>query len=360
MIKKLDLYIIKKFLGTFFFMIGAFVIIAVVFDVSENIDDLIKSKAPFYRILRDYYLNFCLYFGNLLSSFIIFLTIIWFTSKLAQKSEIIAILSGGVGYSRILRPYFIASSILVCISLTLSHYVVPHANKRKLDFELEYLKEAIIVDDKNLHREIEPGVIAHFYQFSPANMGGSSFSLEKWENGKLTFKLLSSGANYDLQKNMWTINGAQVRKWDEKGIETVTYRARIDTILPMNMDTFGLRPETIGTMNWNELNDFIEAQRKAGSGRIAEFEIEKYNRTASAFSIFILTLIGVTIASRKSRGGTGLHLLLAVVIGFVFIFISRMTAVSAMTIGLPASLAVWVPNAIFLVIGIYLYTRAQK
>ncbi|MFN6379956.1 MAG: LptF/LptG family permease [Flavobacteriales bacterium] len=341
-------------------MICAFVIILVVFDISENIDDFVKSKAPFWRIVVEYYFNMCLYFGNLLSSFIIFLTIIWFTSKLAQKSEIVAILSGGVSYRRLLRPYFLAASLLVANSLLLGHFIVPYSQSKKLDFELEFLKEAIIIDDKNLHREIEPGVIAHFYQFVPANKGGSQFSLENWKEGRLTFKLIAAGASYNEEKNRWTITNAQVRKWDEKGRETVYFKQMIDTILPMDMNTFGLRPEVIGTMNWPELNAFIERQKQAGSGKVPQFEIEKYNRTASAFSIFILTLIGVSIASRKSRGGVGLHLFTAIVIGFIFIFISRFAAVSAMTAGLPAALAVWVPNAIFLLLGIFLYTRAQK
>lgn len=360
MIKKLDLYIIKKFLGTFGFMIAAFIVILVVFDISENVDDLVKSKAPLSGIITDYYLNFAIQYGTILSSFIIFLTIIWFTSKMAQKSEVIAILSGGVSYVRFMRPYFIASTILVIVSLSLSHYIVPKSNKDKLDFELKYLKEAINVDDKNLHREIEPGVIAHFYHFIPAQLGGTNFSLEKWDQGKLTYKLISTGATYNLEKKSWTINNAQVRTFLPDGSEKVKFALRIDTILPMDMDTFGLRPETVGTMNTGELTDFIAIQKKAGSGKIAEFEIEKYSRTANAFSIYILTLIGVTIASRKSRGGTGLHLLLAVVIGFIFIFISRFAAVSAMTVGLPASIAVWIPNLIFLPIGIYLYRVAQK
>lgn len=360
MIKKLDWYIIKKFLGTFFFMICAFVIILVVFDVSENIDDFVKSKAPFWRIVVEYYLMYCIHFGNLLSSFIIFLTIIWFTSKLSQKSEIIAMLSSGISYRRLLRPYFMAASALVAISLLLGHYVVPYAQSKKLDFELEFLKEAIIIDDKNLHREIEPGVIAHFYQFVPANSGGSQFSLEKWENGKLTYKLIAAGATFIPEQNIWSISNAQVRRWYPDSTESVIFRQKVDTVLPMDMNTFGLRPETVGTMNWGELNDFIERQKKAGTGKVPQFEIEKYNRTASSFSIFVLTLIGVTIASRKSRGGIGLHLFIAIIIGFVYIFISRFTAVSAMTAGMPAYLAVWVPNIIFLLVGIFLYTRAQK
>ena len=360
MIKKLDLYIIKKFLGTFGFMICAFVIIAVVFDISENVDDFVKSEAPLSKIIFNYYLNFCLYFGNLLSSFIIFLTIIWFTSKLAQKTEIVAILSSGISYRRFIRPYFIAASLLVAASLLLSHYIVPRAKKQQLDFELQYLKGAITVDEKNMHRELEPGTIAFFSQFTPANKGGSHFSIEKWKEGKLTYKLISTGANFDSDKNLWTINGAQIREWKEDGTQTVRYKMRLDTILPMSVDDFGLRAEIVSTMSWNELNEFIESQKLGGSGRVAQFELEKYNRTASAFSIFVLTLIGVTIASRKSRGGTGLHLMLAVIVGFIYIFISRMTAVSAMNLGFPAYLAVWIPNVIFLFVGLFLYKKAQK
>jgi len=150
-------------------MICAFVIIAVVFDISENVDDFVKSEAPLFKIIFNYYLNFCLYFGNLLSSFIIFLTIIWFTSKLAQKTEIVAILSSGISYRRFIRPYFIAASFLVICSLLLSHFIVPAAVKRQLEFELQYTKSAITVDEKNMHRELEPGTIAFFSQFTPAN-----------------------------------------------------------------------------------------------------------------------------------------------------------------------------------------------
>jgi lipopolysaccharide export system permease protein len=359
-IKKLDLYIIKKFLGTFGFMIAAFVIIAMVFDVSENIDDFVKSKAPFGRIILDYYLNFCLYFGNLLSSFIIFLTIIWFTSKLAQKTEIVAILCGGISYRRFMRPYFITATFLVITSLVLSHYIVPKANARKLDFELDYLKKAITVDEKNMHRELEPGTIAFFQTFTPGNYGGSMFSMEKWKDGKLTYKLLSSGASLDTITGVWTINSAQIREWKADGSETVRYKLKLDTILPMTIEDFGLRVERMNTMSWSQLNEYIDYQRMSGTGRVALFELEKYNRTASAFSIYVLTLIGVTIASRKSRGGTGLHLMLAVVVGFIFIFISRITAVSAMNLGFPAYLAVWIPNVIFALLGIFLYKRAQK
>lgn len=360
MVKKLDLYIIRKFLGTFFFMIGAFVVIAVVFDISENIDELLKSRAPWYKIITDYYLNFCFYFGTLLSSFIVFLTIIWFTSKLAQQSEIIAMLSGGISYGRIVRPYFIASSILVGLLLFLTHVVVPRANRVKYNFEVEYVKDPLTVEERNVHREIEPGVIAYFYAFKPETNSGDNFSLETWKDGKLVRKLMAGSATYNKEKNTWTISNVFIRNYLPDGKESLIRRASMDTILPMDDQDFGLRAEISSAMTWTELSEFIEEQELGGSGRVAQFEIEKYNRTAGPFSIFVLTLIGVSIASRKQRGGTGLHLMLAVIIGFVFVFISRMTTVSAMTLGFPAWLAVWIPNVIFLLVGIYLYSKAQK
>lgn len=361
MIKVLDLYIIRKFLGTFFFMVLAFVVIAVVFDVSENIDDLVKSNAPWHKILINYYLNFCFHFANLLSSFIVFLTIIWITSKLAQRSEIVAMLSGGISYNRILRPYFIAATILVCISLLLTHYVVPHANRTKYDFEVQYLKGALTVAEQNIHREIEPGTIAYFYKFNPGTLSGSNFSLERWKDGRLEWKLISAGATYVTETGKWSINNASIREFHKDGTETLIQKAKLDTTIQLlDVEDFGLRSEIVTAMSWTELNAFIEDQKMSGSGRVAQFEVEKYNRTAGPFSIFVLTIIAVSIASRKSRGGTGLHLMLAVIIGFIFVFISRMTTVSAMNLGFPAYLAVWVPNVLFLFVGLVLYLKAQK
>ncbi len=360
MIKILDKYIIRKFLSTFLFMIFAFVVIAVVFDISENIDELLKSRAPWHKIVIDYYLNFCFYYATLLSSFIVFLTIIWFTSKLAQQSEVIAMLSGGVSYRRFVRPYFIAATILVVILLLLTHIVVPHANRVKYEFEVEYVKDPLTVVERNVHREIEPGVIAYLYQFHTDTNVGDNFSLENWVDGKLKKKIIASNAQYNIEKKTWTINNATVREFFPDGTEALYQRAIIDTVLNMDDQDFGLRSEISGAMSWSELNEFIDEQKLGGSGRVAQFEIEKYSRTAGPFSIFVLTLIGVSIASRKQRGGTGLHLMLAVIIGFVFVFVARMTTVSAMNLGFSASLAVWIPNILFLFVGFWLYRSAQK
>jgi lipopolysaccharide export system permease protein len=222
------------------------------------------------------------------------------------------------------------------------------------------MKDPITVAEKNIHREIEPGTIAYFYAFHPETISGDNFSLEKWKEGRLTFKIIAASAQYLPETKQWRIMNAQIRNFDEAGQVAVTMRAQLDTILPMDEQDFGLRSEITSAMNHRELSEFIDAQKLGGSGRVAEFEVELYNRTASPFSIFVLTLIGVSIASRKQRGGMGSHLMFAVIIGFVFVFISRMTTVSAMNLGFPASIAVWVPNVLFTGVGFWLYSKAQK
>jgi lipopolysaccharide export system permease protein len=340
-------------------MIGAFVIIAVVFDISENIDDLLQSKATIWEIIFDYYLNFCLHFGNLLSSFIIFLTVIWFTSKLAQQSEIIAMLSSGVSYNRILRPYFMVAFSMIAVSLLFGHYLVPLANKRKFEFEVKYLKEQLTIQDKDIHREIEPGLIAYFQRYNPSNLGGSNFSLEHWKDGELTFKLISSSANFKPETQSWSITNAQVRIFKDS-TEQVYFKPKLDTVLEVRPEDFGLRSEIVATMNWSELNAFIADQELSGSGNVAQFELERENRTAAPFAILVLTLIGASIASRKARGGIGFHLAIAIILGFIFVFISRITAVSAMNLGVPTVLAVWIPNILFGLLAFILYKKAQK
>jgi lipopolysaccharide export system permease protein len=249
---------------------------------------------------------------------------------------------------------------LVVLSLLLTHIIVPRANKTKYNFEITHLKGAVTIQEKNIHREIKPGLIAYFFSFKPETKSGDSFSLEDWNNGRLTKKLLANNAAYNDTTKMWRLRNVRIRTLDSLGFEHFQTQAQIDTVLPLKVDDFGLRAEIASAMNRQELDQFIEAQRLSGSGKVAEFEIEKYNRTATPFAIFVLTLIGVSIASRKQRGGTGLHLMLAIIIGFTFVFISRIMAVSAVNLGFPAQYAVWIPNILFAFLGIWLYKKAQK
>jgi lipopolysaccharide export system permease protein len=269
-------------------------------------------------------------------------------------------LSSGISYRRFIRPYFIAAGILVCTSLLLNHYIVPIANKQKYDFEVKHLRDAINVDESNIHREVEPGTIAYFYKVTPSTQSGSNFSLERWKEGRLVWKLVASGATYFPQEKKWTINNAQIREIHDDSTEATWYRQKMDTTLNLTIDDFGLRKEIMTAMTDSELDAFIEVQRMSGSGRTVEFELEKHNRTANSFSIFVLTLIGVSIASRKQRGGSGVHLMIGIIVGFCNVFVSRFLAVSAITAGFPVLLAAWLPNVIFLFVGLYFYSKAQK
>ena len=358
--KKLDWYIVRKFLGTFFFMIAAFCVIAVVFDVSENIEDLVNSEAPLSAILVDYYLNFCLFFGNLLSSFIIFLTIILFTSRLAQNTEIVAMLSGGISFARVMRPYFIASTFLVLGSLLLAHVILPMANRNKVDFEFTYINPTYRISDQNMFREIEPGKIAYFRQITAERHVGYKFSLEHWEDSVLVSKTNSSKAKWMEEEQVWRLTDGKTRVFHPDGTESFTQFVELDTAINMKIADFGQRKEILSTLNYRGLKNYIAEADAKGYGNIAMMEIELYSRTSNAFAIYVLTLIGVSIAARKVRGGTGLHLFLAVLVGFAYVFCQKLTTVAATNVGFPAMLAVWVPNAIFLVLGIWIYIKAPK
>lgn len=358
--KKLDWYIVKKFLGTFFFMIAAFCVIAVVFDVSENIEDLLNSEAPFSAILIDYYLNFCLFFGNLLSSFIIFLTIILFTSRMAQNTEIVAMLSGGISFSRVMRPYFIASTFLVVVSLILAHIVLPIANRNKVDFEFTYINPTYKISDQNMYREIEPGKIAYFRQITAERQVGYKFSIEHWEDSVLISKTNSSKARWLEDEGVWKLTDGKTRTFNPDGTESFVQFIELDTVLNMRIEDFGQRKEILSTLNYRGLKDYIAEADAKGFGNVAMMEIELYSRTSNAFAIYVLTLIGVSIAARKVRGGTGLHLFLAVLVGFAYVFCQKLTTVAATNVGLPAIIAVWVPNVMFLILGVVIYIKAPK
>lgn len=358
--KKLDLYIIKKFLGTFFFMLGVIMSIAIVFDVSEKLEKLVKNEAPFDEIILDYYLNFALHYGNLFSSLLIFLSVLLFTSQMAQRTEIVAIFASGISFKRLMFPYFIGATILVSVSLYFTHYALPIANQKRLEFANQYLHKQYRIKDKNLHRQIDDNTIAYFRTFSPANNHGSKFSLEHWDDdGKLTYKLLAERAKFDTVSGAWEIENFFIREITD-GDDIISRGNKMDTIIPLKPTDFGQRLNIASTMSTHELDVFIEEERKRGSDKTIHFEIEKHQRTSYPFATYILTIIGVSLASRKSRGGIGVHLATGVLIAISYIFAMKVTTVAATNAGLNPLIAVWIPNAFYFLIGIYLYTKAQK
>jgi len=356
----LDRYIIRNFLGTFFLMVALFCVVAVVFDIAENLERLIENGASWSEVLGSYYFSFCLALGNTLSAFIVFLTILLFTSRLAQRSEIIAVLAGGISFQRLMRPYFIASTLIVVGSLVLGHLVLPMTNERKMDFEVEFIHKEFHIAEQHLYREIQPGTIAYFRSINAGREVGYRFVLEQWDDGRLAEKWSASKAKWLPEEQTWRVSNLRRRWWDEQGRERFERVAVLDTALTMRMTDFGQRSAAMSTLGWRQLQEAIEREIAKGSGGERFLQLESHTRTSNAFAIYVMALIGVSVASRRQRGGTGIHILIGVVVGFIYVFSAKLMSVSATHAGIPPVVASWTPNVLFGLLGWVLYRRAPK
>ncbi|MCD4834266.1 MAG: LptF/LptG family permease [Bacteroidales bacterium] len=358
-LKKIDLYIIKKFLGTYFFAITIIISIAIVFDLAEKVEDFLEKSAPANEIVFDYYLNWIPYFANLFSSLFTFIAVIFFTSKMAYNTEIIAILSSGVSFRRMMYPYFISAMVIALLSFVLMAYIIPPANVIRKDFEYKYIKNPIRNTDKDIHRQIEPGLFIYMKSYNTTNDVGYKFSMEKFENGVLKSKLISDYVKWDSTISKWTIRNYYIRDIDSLS-EKVTTGSKIDTTLNMFPEEFKRMQNFTETMNLRELNEYIDKQYMQGADNVVELLIDKYSRFAYPFSTFILTLIGVSLSSRKARGGIGMHIGFGLALSFSFILFMRFTAMFAISGSLNVLFAVWLPNIIYTIIGVFLYRLAPK
>lgn len=357
--KLLDRYIILKFLGTFFFSMALIILIVVVFDISEKIDDFIGKEAPLKAIIFDYYFNFIPFFLNLFSPLFTFIAVIFFTSQMATRTEIVAILSSGVSYTRLLFPYLLAATVIASLSLYLNNFVIPHATKKQIEFEDIYIRNEFHNHDRNIHKQIAPGNYIYLERYSTEENTGYKFSIEKFNKGQLYYKLMSENIKWDSAKSSWTINNYYVRYIN--GMEEfVTKGDKIDTTFAFTPEEFGRKDNTVGTMDYYELNDYIASEKFKGSDNIASYEIEKYRRSAFPFATFVLTLIGVSIASRKVRGGIGMHIGLGIAISFTFIMFMQVSTTFAASGLVSPLIAVWIPNILFGFLSWYLLTKAQK
>lgn len=359
MLRTLDRYIIRQFLGTFFFILLSIMLIAVVFDISEKTEDFAKMKATTGEIIFNYYLNFVIYYSNLFSGLIIFLAVLLFTSRLAHRTEFIAMLSSGVSFPRILWPYFLAATFLTGLSLVINHKVLPAANKVRLDFEEQHIRATFRVDAKHIHREIAPGSIAYFESWNAKERTGFRFSLEQWQDGRMLRKLHADRARYDSTAGHWRLHDYNLRIIGEHTDRIIT-GLELDTVIPLRPSDMGQRWEFAMAMGWEEINAYIAAKQAQGDGSLMPYLIEKHQRTSYPFATYVFTLIGVSIASRKVRGGTGLHLALGVGLVLVYIFAMRISTVAATNAGLNPLLAVWISNVLFTVIGVFIYRSAPK
>lgn len=359
MLKILDRYIIRKFLTTFFFMLGIIMLLAMVFDLSERLSDFINNQAPISAIIFTYYGNFILYYGNMFSSMIIFVSVIWFTAKLAQDTEIIPMWNSGRPFHRFLRPYMISATILMLISLMMNHFILPYSNQSRLDFEEKYYRDAINVED--YHAEYPGHQVVYFSSYMSETNIVNDFVLEKWnsKNDKLVYFLKARTAQNITGTNKWRLNDYYERYVGYPNDSVVEGKRKV---VPFNfkIEEMAQRDNVAEAMNYTELTNFIEREKEKGSGNVPMYEIELYQRTSYPFATYVLTIIGVSVSSRKKRGGIGVNIALGLGIIFIYIFAMKVTTVAAMNIGFPAYLAVWVPNVLFGVVAYVLYKFAQK
>lgn len=333
--------------------------IVVVFDISEKLDDFIGKEAPLEAIVFDYYFNFIPFFLNLFSPLFTFIAVIFFTSQMATRTEIVAILSSGVSYTRILFPYMLSATVIALLSLYLNNFVIPDATKKRIAFEDQYIRNEFHNNDRNIHKQISPDNYIYLESYNTEENTGYKFSIEKFSEGKLNYKLMAENIKWDSVNSHWTINNYYIRTI--KGMEEQIQKGdRIDTTFSFTPKEFGRKDNTMETMNFYEIDKYIKEEKLKGSDNIEVYEIEKYRRNAFPFATFILTLIGVSIASRKVRGGIGMHIGLGIFISFTFIMFMQVSTTFAASGLVSPLIAVWIPNFLFSFLAWFLLKKAQK
>lgn len=354
----LDRYILWKFLGTYFMATMLFLAVIAMFDVTEKLDAFLT--APLKETILDYHLSFLPYFGNQLSPLFVFISVIFFTSKMAGNSEIIAIMASGVSFRRLLVPYMIGATIIAALTFVLSNYLIPPTNVNRIKYTNKYVKNKKVVEGVNIQLQVEPGVVAYIGRFDNQSKTGYRFSLDKFEGKTIVSRLTAQSVTYDSTKQFhWQVHDYMIR--DFQGMrEKITKGFTRDTILALEPRDFLISSSDQETMTTPQLSEFIERQKMRGVANIKNFEIEKEKRYASTAAAYILTLIGMALSSRKVKGGMGLNIGIGLALSFSYILFSTITSSFAISGLTSARVAMWIPNVIYLAIGIFLYKRAAR
>lgn len=358
--KKIDWYIIKKFLGTFFLAIILINVIVIVFDISEKIDNFIENSVPFKLIITVYYFNFLPYFVNLFIALFTFIAVIFFTSKMAANTEIIAILSSGISFRRLLFPYVLSAIFLAIISFAFYNYIIPPANEKRINFELNWLKNKKKSYDRNIHLQTTPGTFLYVRNFNNRKQAGYKFTMEKFNQNEMYYKMMAHSITWDSITRKWSIKNYHIRLingLEEKLIHGINMDTTLGGIAP---EDFSSDVVDVSTMSRKKLNRFIEKEKTKGSPNINFYLLEKYKRVAFPFSVIILTLMGVALSSKKVRGGTGMHLGIGIALSFTYILFNQFASVFATYGNIPPKYAIWIPNLIFLFIAYLLIKKAPK
>lgn len=357
-IKIFDWYIIKKYLGTFVFTIAIFIVVIVVFDVSEKLDNFLKNNVTLKEIIFEYYAGCIPFYIDMLSPLINFLAVIFFTAKMANQTEIVPVLSSGASFNRFLRPYFLCASLIFIISFFADIFLIPFTNKLKIKFENAY----VILDDPtkvDVHMQLDKNTFVYMQSFDNNTKTGYQFSLEKFEGDVMKQKLTANKIAYDSLKHVWSIQDFSVRYVN--GLhEKMESGAKKNMDLDMKPADFVLHNNIYSAMSMSELNSNIKKETIRGTGVLYDMLLEKYKRFVHPLASFVLTLIGVSLSSRKVRGGVGLPLGIGFFLCFAYIVVDQFANVFSLKGGLPPIIAVFIPNTIFGLLGYYLLRKAPK
>lgn len=347
-IKVLDWYIIRKFIGTYIYSIALIISISIVFDVNENLAKFSQYHAPLKAVVFDYYANFVPYFANLFSPLFVFIAVIFFTSKLASNSEIISMLAAGVSFKRLMRPYMISCVLISTLSFFLSAYIIPHGTVIRQNFETMYKNKKKNTSADNVMLQVDRGVIAYIQHYDNTMKKGYGFSLDKFENKKLVSHMTAMEAQYDTisdSKYHWTLSNWKVREL--RGLkEHITSGMRRDTVIQMEPTDLVYSKGQQETFTSPELKEYISKQMDRGSSNVVQYQVEYHKRIASSFASFILTTIGLSLSSRKRKGGMGMYLGIGLALSFGYIMLQTVSSTFAINANTPPIIAAWIPNII--------------
>lgn len=356
MFKIIDRYIIRQFLGTYVFAIMLILAITIMFDINEKLDSFLK--APLKETVFDYFLNFLPYFANQFSPLFTFIACIFFTSKLADNSEIIAMLSSGICFRRLLRPYMISAAVIAALSWVLSAYIIPPANVKRIDYTNTYVRNKRVDYGSNIQLMVAPGEIAYMSRFDNTTRTGYRFSLDKFDGKKLVSRLTATSIKWD-SAYCWTVRDYMIR--DIRGMEEeITRGSRLDTIIRIEPRDFLISKNDQETMTSPQLSEYIESQKQRGVANIKGFEIEKEKRVAMCAAAFILTVIGMSLSSKKVKGGMGINIGIGLVLSFSYILFMTVTSTFAISGYTSPLVAMWIPNILYTIIAVVLYLKASR
>lgn len=357
--KILDWYILRKYLGTFILLLLLFIPIGITVNLAEKIDKILANEVPFMEVVK-YYLDFTIYFANLLFPLFLFLSVIWFTSKLANNTEVIAFLSSGVSYYRFLRPYIIGATIVCLGAFVLGMFLAPKASKGFNEFTYEYLKKGKRDRDQtNVYRQINDNDYIYVSYFNVEKRSGNNFTLEHFEGNRMTFKISASRIAFNENDSTYTLYNYSKRIIGTDS-DRIQNKSRVDTTFTFDLEDLTPVEYIAETLNFSELNDFIRKEKERGSSYINRYEVVRYKRWSLPVSAYILTIIAVAVSSVKRRGGMGVNLAIGIAMGMVFIFFDKIFGTMAEQSDFSPIIATWFPNFVFGILAVYLLRNAKR